>query len=172
MSTDLPALRIEIRGVPHAQPRPRFVGGRVVSTIGPRVKGWRLAVHNAAQEAALAVGEDAIEALNQFALRMDIEFRLPVPAKNPDWAGLAHWHKPDRDNLEKAVMDELQAAKVLLDDCRIAEGTFRKVWCRPKDAGCVVSLSALPGPPIGRHAATRVAGRQEDAAGSDTGGFG
>lgn len=144
-------LRITIAGVPHAQPRARFVPGQAkpVSTTGPRVKRWRLLVHLAAQEAAFAVGEAELEALNTWGVQVDFEFRFPVPPKHRDWVGLHHWHKPDRDNLEKAVLDELQRARILVDDCRVAAGGFRKVWCAPKDAGCTVVISALPGPALG-----------------------
>lgn len=146
-------LRIEISGVPHPQPRPRFVKGQgVVSTIAPRVKRWRLLVHMAAVDAAQAVGEAEIEQLNRFPLSVDFEFRLPHPAGKAAWIGSPHWHRPDRDNLEKAVMDELQAARILDDDGRVAAGSFRKIWCRPCDAGCTVVLTAMPAPREGRPA--------------------
>ena len=46
-------LRIAVSGNPHPQPRPRFVKGQgVVSTIGPRVKAWRMRVSEAIHGAA------------------------------------------------------------------------------------------------------------------------
>ena len=154
-------VRVEIRGVPHAQPRARHVPGqkRPVSTVGPRVKKWRLAIGEAADAAAVDLGDAVLEQLNQFAVRMDTLFLIPVAKGNEEWIGLAHWHKPDRDNLEKAVMDELQKARLLFDDCRVASGSFEKRWCAPAHAGCVVVLTAMEGPPIGCKAREVKAGK-------------
>lgn len=161
--TDLPTLRIEIRGMPHPQPRPRFVKGQgVVSTLAPRVKAWRLRLADAIATAALEVGEAEIERFHAGALALRLEFRIPVEAKRAAWVGLAHHTRPDTDNLAKPVMDELQAARVLPDDGRIAELTVRKVWCRPKDAGLVLLLEGLPAPKVGRPAG---AGAQGEAPG-------
>ena len=55
------ALRIEVHGTPIPQPRPRFVDGRAVSTAGPRAKRWKHAVIQACEEAAIVLGEAAIE---------------------------------------------------------------------------------------------------------------
>lgn len=144
-------LRIEVRGNPHPQPRPRHVPGQgFVSTIGPRVKAWRLRLAAAIHEAALAIGEDAVERFHQGALRLDLLFSIPVPKGREGWIGLYHHLPPDRDNLEKPVMDELQAAKMIPNDGRIADGSFRKVWCRPKEAGLVLVLTPLAAPKPGR----------------------
>lgn len=153
MSDESEVLRIEIRGNPHPQPRPRFVTGQgVVSTMGPRVKAWRLRLSTAMTEAVLAIGEAEVERFHQGALRLVLEFGIPAEAKHAAWVGLAHHLRPDTDNLAKPVMDELQAAKLLPDDGRIAELVVRKRWCRPADAGCVVLLAPLAAPKVGRPA--------------------
>lgn len=148
---ELVPLRVEVLGSPHPQPRPRWVAGQgVVSTVGPRVKAWRLKLATAISEAALEVGEAVIERFHEGALALRIEFRIPVEAKHREWVGLAHHKTPDTDNLAKPVMDELQAANVLPDDGRIAELFVRKVWCRPQDAGCTLILAPLASPRVGR----------------------
>lgn len=149
--TEPTPLRIEVRGNPHPQPRPRHVPGQgVVSTIGPRVKAWRLRLADAIATAAADVGEAAIERFHEGALALRLEFRIPVTAGKAGWVGLAHHTTPDTDNLAKPVMDELQAAKVIPNDGRIAELAVRKVWCRPKEAGLVLVLAPLAAPKPGR----------------------
>jgi Holliday junction resolvase RusA-like endonuclease len=149
--TEPTPLRIDVRGMPHPQPRPRFVKGQgAVSTIGPRVKAWRMRLAAAISDAAVAIGEAEVERFHQGALSLRLEFRIPVQAEKPGWVGLYHHLPPDTDNLAKPVMDELQAAKILPDDGRIAELSVRKVWCRAQDAGCTVLLAMLPAPMIGR----------------------
>ena len=144
-------LRIEISGNPHPQPRPRFVKGQgVVSTIGPRVKRWRIALADAIHSAAADVGEAEVERLHNGALALELLFRIPAEAKRHDWIGQHHHLRPDTDNLAKPVMDELQAAHVLPDDGRIARLVVDKVWCHPRDAGCVIVLSGLKAPRVGR----------------------
>jgi len=43
------------------------------------------------------------------------------------------WHskKPDRDNLDKAVMDALTNAGAWADDCQACAGSIRKLWAAP-----------------------------------------
>lgn len=149
------ALRIEIHGTPIPQPRPRFVNGRAVSTAGPRAKRWKHAVIQACEEAALALGEAAIEQIGGWgdhegggsfrAVRVDMEFRFPVPAGKTDRIGRPHGLRPDKDNLEKLVLDAMQAAGLLKDDGRVADGRVRKVWSSARHAGCTVVMRPMGG---------------------------
>lgn len=144
------AIRIVVAGMPHPQPRPRWVAGQgMVSTLAPRVKTWRMRVAVAISEAAFDVGEAVIECMHEGALSLELEFRIPPPARRTGWIGLAHHTAPDTDNLAKPIMDELQNAKMLPNDGRIAELIVRKVWSRPCHAGCTILLKNLPAPFVG-----------------------
>ncbi|WP_437888369.1 RusA family crossover junction endodeoxyribonuclease [Phytobacter sp. V91] len=55
-------------------------------------------------------------------------FVLPMPVswskkKRAEYAGKPHQQKPDKDNLEKALLDS-----IFEDDCRIWDGRVTKVW--------------------------------------------
>lgn len=55
-------------------------------------------------------------------------FVLPMPQswskkKRAEYAGKPHQQKPDRDNLEKALLDA-----IFDDDCRIWDGRVSKIW--------------------------------------------
>lgn len=141
------AVLIEVSGNPHPQPRPRWVAGQgMVSTMGPRVKAWRMRLAEAIAQAVADLGEAEFERFNNGAVGLVLEFRIPVEAKNAKWVGLFHHKTPDTDNLAKPVMDELTNAKVLPDDGRIAELVVRKRWCRPQDAGLTMTLARVPAP--------------------------
>ena len=154
MSTLEDAIRITISGMPHPQPRPRWVAGQgMVSTLAPRVKTWRMRVARAISDAAFDVGEAVIERMHEGCLSLSLQFNIPAPADKKTWIGLAHHRTPDTDNLAKPIMDELQNAKMLPDDGRIAELIVRKVWCKPADGGCTLVLKPLPAAYVGvRHA--------------------
>jgi len=150
------ALRIEVHGTPIPQPRPRFVDGRAVSTAGPRAKRWKHAVIQACEEAAIALGEAAIEQIGGIGdaeggrggghyrgVSLEMEFRFPVPAGKPERVGRPHGLRPDSDNLAKLVMDSMQAAGLLKDDGRVADLRVRKVWATPRKAGCTVVMRPM-----------------------------
>lgn len=102
-------LRIEIRGVPRAQPRGRHVNGRVVSTTGPAVR-WRQLV----REATLAAIEAATADGSCFPLVGPVELMLcsRVPTKDRERWG--RWYtavrRLDADNLAKLCMDVVTQA--------------------------------------------------------------
>ena len=131
-------VRLVVRGEPKSQPRPRFVGGRVVSNTSPAVSSWQEAVRRAAGEAYSALARGVMEAVK--AIRVDVTFYFPT--KVSDRWGKPHTHKPDRDNLDKLVLDE--CTKIGLfggDDCRVSAGMIRKYWCRQGGEGCIVEVA-------------------------------
>lgn len=128
--------RLVVRGTPRPQPRPRFAGGHVVSTVDPGVRAWQAWVRAAAMEAM--AGGGGIPAGVQ-CLQVDVEFYLGTP-KADRW-GRVHWVRPDRDNLDKLVLDELTRVGFLGgDDCRAGIGTIAKWWCPPASEGCIVTV--------------------------------
>lgn len=60
---------------------------------------------------------------------MDIDFVFPRPRtmvwKTKDMPRLRHSKKPDRDNLEKSVMDALSGL-LWIDDAQVCDGSIRK----------------------------------------------
>lgn len=134
-------IRIEIHGVPRAQPRGRHVGGRVVSTTGPAVL-WRKLVTQAAQAASAAVASDG----GQFPLRGPVEFTMEARFPTTDQAKWGQWRTAlrdrDFDNVQKLV-DAVVKAGVLVDDGQIARSVYEAVWVPPTQAGAVMVLRAL-----------------------------
>lgn len=142
-------LVIRVSGSPHPQPRPRWVAGQgMVSTMGPRVKAWRMRLADAIAQTVADVGEAVIERFHNGAVGLTLEFGIPVEAKNGKWVGMFHHRTPDTDNLAKPVMDELTRAAVLPDDGRIAELVVRKRWVRAQDAGVTLVLARLEAPRV------------------------
>ena len=57
-----------------------------------------------------------------------VTFILPMPEswsmkKRKQYSGQPHQQKPDKDNLEKALLDA-----IFTDDCRIWDGRVTKLW--------------------------------------------
>lgn len=81
-------------------------------------------------------------------LRCDLEFVLPRPKalfwKTKPMPRVPHVAKPDRDNLDKAVMDALKGL-VWLDDCQVCDGRIQK-WIAAGDEQphVVVTITPLP----------------------------
>ena len=131
-------VRVVVRGEPKSQPRPRFVGGHVISNVKPAVSSWQGAVRRAASEALCAIADGLLHKAT--ALRVDVTFFFPT--KDSKRWGKPHTMKPDRDNCDKLVLDE--CTKVGLfggDDCRVSAGMIRKYWVRPGGEGCIVEVS-------------------------------
>jgi Holliday junction resolvase RusA-like endonuclease len=63
------------------------------------------------------------------AVRVDLEFVFPRPAsitkKTKPNPSIPHTKKPDRDNLDKAVLDSLTGV-LWVDDCQVCEGSLKK----------------------------------------------
>lgn len=87
-------------------------------------------------------------------MRVDVEFIMPRPQAHFGTGRNAgalkdsapHWHeiKPDRDNLDKPVLDALKAAGVFADDCQVCSGLIEKRYTRPgENPGATVSITPL-----------------------------
>jgi Holliday junction resolvase RusA-like endonuclease len=95
-------------GTPRPQPRPRFVGGRAVSTANPKAKLWRAAVERAVKE-VVANGRRATP-LFTGPVRVRCTFRFTGASS-----------RADCDNLAKLVMDVMEAAGVFANDRQVVE---------------------------------------------------
>lgn len=74
-------------------------------------------------------------------LRVDCCFVMPRPQKlmrkiDPD-GRIPFWQKPDRDNLDKAVLDALKGL-AWIDDCQACAGYIEKWWAAKDEAPHVV----------------------------------
>lgn len=122
---------IHVRGIPKAQPRPRAwarkMGDKVVARMydAGTAEAWKADVIHAASEHRPASPIDE-------PVGVDIDFFLPRPKrllrkKDPDgpiWATC----KPDRDNLEKAVLDAMTTDGWFRDDALVVAGMVRKLY--------------------------------------------
>lgn len=143
-------LQIVVPGHPRPQPRHRAVKGKIIAVIDRRVEAWQESVRRATLSAISDFGREEIAETafwsKRGALLMKVIFKMPH--KQPSMWGQLHisGNKADLDNLEKLVMDEI-AGKVKSplpgNDSRICHKEGLKVWCRPREAGCVVTLQEI-----------------------------
>lgn len=115
-------LHLHVAGTPRPQSRPRFVRGRVVSSPSRLLKLWRtlmLAEFINSRPVNGPIREPVI--VNMLAM---------FPHKDPKKWGTPHAVRPDKDNVEKAVLDCLVRAGVLKDDSLVCGGSFTKIWAQ------------------------------------------
>lgn len=80
-------------------------------------------------------------------VRLDLDFVFPRPRamiwKSKPMPRLRHSKKPDRDNLEKSVMDALKGL-VWIDDAQVCDGEVRKfIASGDEKAGVLVKITEL-----------------------------
>lgn len=137
-------IRIEIAGVPRAQPRGRHVGGRVVSTTGPAV-AWRKLVTAAAVKAMFDYTADG--RLGWLPFRGPVEFVMEVRFPTPDERRWGQWRIATRDrdfdNAMKLAADVLAKLGVMVDDGQVARALYEAVWVSPTEGGATVIVQPL-----------------------------
>jgi len=123
-------MQITVYGVPRPQPRAKSGRrrGRTQVYDPGGAAAWKTSIAIAAR------GSDGfpLRPLDG-AVRVDATFYLPRPAdaaRTADWPGEAFSHTtvPDRDNLDKAVLDALVRCGVLRDDSRVCQGCIEKLY--------------------------------------------
>ncbi len=132
-------IRLIVNAVPVAQPRARATSrGAHAAMYSPttvKTKAGRkahpiVAFKTAVRAAAFGKGFDGTNLLDS-ALRVDCCFVFPRPQrllrKNDPKCRLPHTIKPDRDNLDKAVLDSLTGL-VWVDDCQASTGLVEKYY--------------------------------------------
>ena len=140
-------LLLNIPGTPRPQQRGRHVHGRLISTTSKPLKLWRAFVIRHAQDAMRAHGwRFGDPAFLSGAIRMDVTFTFEAPAGFPERIGQLHAHKPDRDNLEKSLMDALTEARLYGDDCQVSAGDVTKRW--GVESSTVVRIGRADAPPL------------------------
>lgn len=154
------SIELHIKGTPHGRPRPRakatMVNGKWIGQIyqpkRPKITGrsskadkaWAKACvwYDAVLEAMKPVLPEA-PWTGPIHLDIDCYFERPKSLsrkKDPD-GPIRHTAKPDRDNLDKAVLDALKEAGLFKDDSQVCDGAVRK-WYAAKGCGPGVILAA------------------------------
>lgn len=132
-----------IRGRPRPQPRPRFVRGRVVSTLNDHAKHWRAAVRS--------VVETHFTAPPEWPSGCEIALEFVFGTKDKTRFGRPHRLVPDTDNLAKLILDVLQDGGALPGgDQDVTRLTVRKVWGSAAEEGCIIRMRhgpEMPGVP-------------------------
>lgn len=116
-----PVLSFFVSGEPKAQPRARAIGGKGKPIIyNPKTASlWKDMIY-------LEAKSRTFKTFGVFPLAdpvcINTTFYL-TSKKRGRW----HHSKPDRDNLDKAVLDALVNAGILFDDRYVADGTIKKL---------------------------------------------
>lgn len=147
-------------GTPKPTPRPRASAGAKHHFTPDTAKPWRDAVRAAAKlELRRNPGLDRAVPGPGVPVRVDIEFRMPRPKKHFRTGRYAaqlrpcapFWHTgtPDKDNLEKTILDALTGSKGRLpipwsDDAQVASGLTQKRYADPgEDPGAWIVIYTL-----------------------------
>lgn len=134
-------------GIPKGQPRPRaFSRGGHARVFSPgTAESWKSDIASAAREKLPA------EPLKG-PISLDVTFYFPRPKSHYTKKGLRpdapKWHtgKPDRDNLEKAVLDCLTTLRMWDDDAQVCTGCVRKVYNDTQFPGAMIRIQPAPKP--------------------------
>lgn len=146
----LPApITLCVRGDPAAQPRARGMAFR-----SKKSGKWTARVYNP-DNADGWKNRIAVEAIKQRPespwdgpLRIDaaVFFARPQYLLKPSApeGKIRHTAKPDRDNLDKAILDTLKRARFFKDDAQVCEGEVRKYYAaKGASPGAVITITFL-----------------------------
>lgn len=150
------SLTLFIPGTPVAKERPQ---AKVITPKGGRpfpqfytpkkTADWEDYIAEAArfqlsQVETVGEGPDFILPLDGYRFLTTIRFNLAKPKSYPARI-VHHTKKPDRDNLEKAVLDGLVKGRIIKDDAMITDGLSFKRYVEPgHPEGVEIDLTAIP----------------------------
>lgn len=138
---------IRANGIPKGQPRPRAFSrnGRAAVYDPGTAEGWKGDVARAAADLAGAgIHQPLSVTLTFFMPRPKSHYRSNGKLK-PTSPVYIHDHKPDADNLAKAVLDCLTSIRAWLDDDQVCELVIRKYWEQPQThpPGCMIRIQEM-----------------------------
>ena len=127
------AVVLHVSGTPRPKQSARWVNGRPVSVAKTQkhLKAWTQRIVTACRAHLRAGGQPLSGAI---AIRTDCFFA----SKDSKRHGQPHTNVPDKDNLEKAILDALQRGGILANDSAVAGGPLWKWWAAK--AGAVIEL--------------------------------
>ena len=130
MNTTQNEIAFRVFGDPKPQPRPRRrnpLGQRKLGTFNPTTANeWKFAIAIAARE-----HQPKEPWTGPIDVTADVYFRRPqrLCRKKDIQTRFRHENKPDRDNVDKVILDVLTACGFWVDDCQVCDGPVRKWWC-------------------------------------------
>ena len=134
-----------VRGTPKAQPRAKAtMRGKHASVYDPgTAEGWKNCV---VRDARPYRPDEPIEQ----PVSLSLVFLMPRPKrlmrKRDPRGVLPHASKPDRDNLEKAVLDALTQDGWFRDDCQVCGGSVEKLYHDKAGVpGCYIMVKVIEG---------------------------
>lgn len=122
------SIAFNVVGTPYAQPRPRFVRGRVISTASKGAKLWSEAIRRTIRDLAVTPISGPVEVMLAFYM----------PTRFTDRWGTEHTMKPDVDNTAKLAIDAFTRAGVFGDDCQVSRLTAVKFWAEHGGMGATI----------------------------------
>ena len=137
-----------IPGVPKGQPRPRAFAFRGQARVynPSSAEGWK-------SQMAMAIKEVLPTDPMEGPICVDLTFFMPRPKNHyrtgkhagelKPGAPEFHTGKPDRDNLDKAVLDCLKTLGLFRDDAQVCAGQIVKVYEDGRGPGCRLQVRAV-----------------------------
>jgi len=131
-------MQIWVPGRAFAQTRARHTKNGVYSSASKGLKKWR---SDLIREISAAMNVLRIGKL-EGAVCVDMVFMIPI-REVARWGMVCHT-KPDKDNLEKAVLDCMEQAGVFaVGDSQVGVGQTVKMWCQPGQEGARIEISMV-----------------------------
>lgn len=132
-------ITIIIPGQPIGKGRPRFGNGRTYTPA--KTESWT-------KEAFYHIRQQTEERGITGPVSVDwvAVFERPKRMLAKKWPNRRELHtvKPDRDNVDKAILDALTKSGVLKDDCQVTDGAIRKRYAdRVESAHVMVTIKKV-----------------------------
>lgn len=128
-------IRFEVYGIPApkgSKTPTRWGGFREASK---KLPAWRTAVRKAAEAYIEAHPEQQFPISEPFDLHLTLFLPRPKSVRR-----ILPSVKPDRDKLERAVMDELTQSGMIVDDCLSTDGRIRKRYADTREPGASIEI--------------------------------
>lgn len=142
-------LTIWVPGTPVAQGRPRAFKDKAgnIRVFNPdKATAWKQVVATYAQQAIVSDGWTVPDSAEPIHVDIVFTYRRPksAPKRNPPSYKTT---RPDRDNLEKAILDALKWGGVFHDDSQVVRGSVWKVYTADKEGAWIrILVGLLPVP--------------------------